>query len=757
MTRGLIFLLPLFFLTRILEGQLPVGSWSDHFRYSTALSVTAGNDEIFVSTGSAILVYNKKFNELKKLSKVNGLTGTGISAIAWSPETATLLIAYTNTDLDIVSKNSVFNIRDIRNKYIPEKKRINRIRSYGSYFYLATGFGIVVVDPVRKEISDTWNPGNNEIYDICIAGNVIYAATEEGLWSADLSNQGLAWSGNWTLVTRLPDPYSKCTLVIYSGKVLYVNVSESTGDIIYAIKDNTSIFSPAMGKINLSFDSAPVGFLVSSFKSIDLYRDDGTLTKSITTYGWGDPSALQCIADGNDLWIADAGYGLIRCRNLNDYISLTLTGPASDNVVSISSQNGMVAICAGGTDDSFNSLGRPFGVSLFSENRFTNIISATSNDAMRVCFDPADPGHFFVSTWGDGLYEYSNYNLVKHFDETNSPLMPGPSPDDGIRICGLAMDKNRNLYIAQSNQRAVISILRPDASWIVNVFTINTPLAGDIIVSGAGQKWMILPAGSALFVADENKTPDIFTDDRSKLLPIRDNDGNNINNAFSLAEDLEGNIWVGTNMGPVIYPAGRSVFEDNATGFRIKVPRNDGSGLADYMLGTETITSISVDGANRKWLGTRNSGLYLLSADGSEIIKHYNESNCPIPSDSIASIAVNNLTGEVWAGTLKGIVSVRELAISGSSTYDKVYAFPNPVREDFHGKLTITGLIADTRVKITDISGNLVYETISEGGQAEWDLTTYNGERVSTGVYLIFCSNADGSMSSVTKVLVVGN
>ncbi|HOW10766.1 MAG TPA: two-component regulator propeller domain-containing protein [Bacteroidales bacterium] len=757
MARGLIFLLPALLLTCILKGQLPVGSWSDHFRYNTALSVAAGNDEIYASTGSAILVFNKKYNELKKLSKVNGLSGTGISSIAWSAETGTLLAAYKNTDLDLVTKNSIFNIPDIRKKYIPEKKRINRIRAYGKYFYLATGFGIVVVDPIRKEIRDTWNPGSGEVFDIAISGNSIFAATEEGLWSADLSTQGLSWPGNWAPVSGLPGPYSKCTLVIFAGTGLYCNVAGATGDVIYVIRGSTEVFSSAEGRINHSFDTAPGGFIVSSGKSIDFYQDNGTLVRSITTYGWGDPSPSQCIAGGDDLWIADTGYGLVRCRNLNEFSNLTLTGPASDNVAGIVSQNGIIAVSAGGADKSYNSLFRPLEISIFSDNRFTNISSQAGHDAMRVCFDKADPDHFFVSTWGDGLYEYRNYKLVRHFDETNSPLVPGPGPDDGIRISGLAMDNNRNLSIAQSGQRAGISILRPDGSWIVNAFTINTPLAGDIISTGAGQKWMILPAGSSLFVADDNNTPDVFSDDKSKQVIIRDNEGNIINNAFSVAEDMDGNIWVGTDRGPVIYPSGRSVFDDNAKGFRIKVPRNDGSGLADYLLGTETITSISVDGANRKWLGTLSSGIYLLSADGSEIIKNYNERNSPLPSDTISAVAVDNLTGEVWAGTSKGIVSVRELATSGSNNYTKVYAFPNPVREDYRGKLTITGLIAETRVKITDVSGNLVNETISEGGQAEWDLTTFNGERVSTGVYIIFCASADGSASAVTKILVVGN
>jgi ligand-binding sensor domain-containing protein len=151
----------------------------------------------------------------------------------------------------------------------------------------------------------------------------------------------------------------------------------------------------------------------------------------------------------------------------------------------------------------------------------------------------------------------------------------------------------------------------------------------------------------------------------------------------------------------VIYYNTDQVFNDGVRGYRIKVPRNDGSGLADYMLGTESVTSISVDGANRKWLGTKNSGVYLLSADGTSMLKNYNELNSPLFSDSIASVAVDNLTGEVWFGTSEGVLSVREIAISGKKAYDDVYSFPNPVRENYEGNVTITGLMKNTQIKIT--------------------------------------------------------
>jgi ligand-binding sensor domain-containing protein len=264
-----------------------------------------------------------------------------------------------------------------------------------------------------------------------------------------------------------------------------------------------------------------------------------------------------------------------------------------------------------------------------------------------------------------------------------------------------------------------------------------------------------LPRGHGLFILDDNKTPDVFSDDKYKKLLVQDTENQPISFVFSIAEDLDGNIWVGTDQGPVIYFNPEKIFDADLKASRIKIPKNDGTNLADYLLKTETITSIAVDGANRKWLGTASSGVYLLSADGTTQIKNFNELNSPLLSNSIVSLAVDNKTGEVWFGTSKGVQSFRGDATTGGEKFTKVYSFPNPVREDFKGNVTITGLIKDSEIRITDISGNLVYSTVSDGGQATWDLNTYNGHRVATGVYLIFCASKDGSQSYVTKMLVI--
>ena len=750
-----------FFLFLHLKGQTPVGSWSDHLIYNTAKCIAVGKEEVYASTGSSIIVYNKEFAELRKMSRISGLTETGISIIAWSEENNSLIIAYNSTNVDLIKNNIIYNIPDISRKYIPGKKEINRIRINGKFAYLACSFGIVVVDIIKKEINDTWKPGtdtgNAEVWDVAFGNGKIYAATGNGVYSADPSNPGLSYFGNWNLINILPNPTGKYSSLIFSGNKLYVNHSDSflAGDSVYVIDGMSSLFSYLPGVFNTSFDPATAGFTISSSASVRYYNNDGSLQKTIFSYEWGTPNISQAVVDNGNIWIADINSGLVRGENMSAFSALTLPGPASNNAYSITSYNGKTIICAGAADVSWNNLGRPLQISIHENNNWTSISSGTIIDPMRALTDPDNSNHFFVSTWGGGLLEYENNNLVKQYTELNSPLQTIIPGQHYVRICGLAMDKDKNLWITQTEVPGSIKVLKPDGSWIVNPVTIDAPTIGDIIITRTGHKWIVLPRGNGLFILDDNNTPDNFNDDKSKKMLVEDNEKKPISFVYSIAEDLDGNIWVGTDQGPLIYYNPEKVFDEELNAFRIKIPRNDGTGIFDYMLKTETITSIAIDGANRKWLGTFSSGAYLLSPDGTIQIKNYNEQNSPILSNSIVSLATDNKTGDIWFGTSKGVQSVRGDATKGEEKFTNVYTFPNPVREDFTGNVTITGLMRDSRIRITDISGNLVYETVSDGGQATWDLKTYNGRRVTTGVYLVFCASNDGSQSFVTKMLVI--
>ena len=750
-------------LTAILNiyGQTPVGSWSDHLIYNSVSAVCAGSAEVYASTGSSILVYNKEYDELKKMSRMTGLTETGISAINWSEENNALLIAYISTNIDLIRDNRIYNIPDISRKYISGKKTINRIRMNGKYAFLACSFGIVVVDILKNEIFDTWKPGSgsetNEIWDITFGDGKVYAATAAGVYTADLSDTGLAYFGNWTLLINMPEPYGRYTSVVWSGNKLYANLSltNSRGDYVYVYDGTAELFSYIPGTFNRSFESAKNGFIITASSSVRHYGTDGTLITSVSSTQWPDPDFSHAVEDGQEIWIADSKSGLIRYNNTNNPKSYTLPGPLSNNAFHITSADGKTIISGGGANVSWNNLWRSLQVSVHDGNDWTGISSSSISDPMRTIIDPDDRSHFFVSTWGAGLLEYRNNILVNQYSDANSPLQTIIPGKPYVRICGLAMDKEKNLWMTQSEVQGNIKGLKPDGTWIVNPLTIDAQMIGDIIITERGDKWIVLPRGNGLFVLDDNDTPEAFGDDRSNKMIVEEADGDIIPNIYSLAEDLEGNIWVGTDQGPLVYYNPERVIEENIKAFRIKIPRNDGTDIYDYMLKTETITAIAVDGANRKWLGTFSSGAYLLSPDGTLLIRNYNEENSPILSNNITSIAVDNKSGDVWFGTDRGVQSVRGDAVQGEEKFNNVYTFPNPVRRDFSGNVTIMGLMRNSQIKITDISGNLVYETESSGGEASWDLKTYNGERVATGVYLVFCASSDGTQSCVTKMLVI--
>ena len=759
--RNFFFITCFIFSFSVLKAQTPVGTWSDHLSYTTAKGVAAGSKEIFASTGSSLISYNRAYAELRKITKIEGLTETGISAIAWSEDYNTLVVAYLTTNVDLMKDNTIYNIPDISRKYIPGKKTINRIRINGKYAFLACSFGIVLIDLAKSEIHDTWKPGDTngtaEVWDIAFGNDTVYAVTGRGVFYADMTNNGLAYYGNWSRISSLPSPYGKYTLGMFTGDRLYVN---RTGDnfkcdTIYSIRTGYSVFSAIQSVFNKSFDKGDNGFTVSSPHMIRYYGSDGSLQKTISSYGLGSTNISQAIEDEGNIWIADISSGFIKGDNMTDFTVLSLPGPVSDNAVYINASGGKILICGGATDVTWNNAWRRLELSIETDNEWATITSSTLHDPLRAVTDPADNNHLFVSTWGAGLLEYEDNVLTNQYTEGNSPLQTIIAGKPYVRVCGLAMDRNGYLWITQTEVPGSIKILKPDHTWIVNPVTIDAPTIGDILIARNGYKWIVLPRGYGLFVLDDNNTPEYFDDDRYKKMLVTDSENRIISFVYCISEDLDGNIWVGTDQGPLIYYNPEKVLDTDLKAYRIKIPRNDGSGLADYMLGTESVTSIAVDGANRKWLGTLSSGSFLLSSDGKKQIKSFNESNSPLYSNSISSISIDEESGDVWFATSKGVISYRGDATAGADRFENVYSYPNPVREDYSGNVTIRGLMRDTRIRITNISGDLVYKTVSDGGEATWDLTTYNGRHVATGVYLVFCSSSDGSRSCVTKILVI--
>ncbi|UCG27291.1 MAG: hypothetical protein JSV24_09985 [Bacteroidales bacterium] len=751
----------------LLYGQLKIGEWRDHLPYSHGETITIGDKKIYCASKNSLFLLNKDDNSLEKLSKVNGLSDIGISTIKYSSENDLLFIAYTNTNIDLVRGNQIFNISDIKRKSIPGNKVINNILFIDKYAYLSCGFGIVVVNLEKREIKDTYYIGENgspmEVFQLALNGNYLYAATEKGILKADINSPNLIYYTAWTRITGIPGSQNRFNRILSFNNRILVNRSDDqlVTDTIYLFNGSAwEIFDSRDGIKNLSFTAYQNKLFISSKGLLRIYNNIIQLEREIDSYIHAVPNAMDALMDEDGVvWIADNYLGIVKHPSPGLFESIYPNGPFTEEVSDMDISAGNLRLAGGGRDAGWTGIFNIGKIYTYTDGIWDNILDYSIRDVVRVLSDPSNPDIFFAASWGHGLLEYHEGTLENHFKEgepsTLESIIPG---DDYVRIGGMAFDANHNLWMTNSGVDNPVSVRKLDGTWKSFPYgnVINAPTISDIIVTYYDHKWILLPRGFGLFAFDNNGTIDDLNDDRYKKFSVVDQDGNTINDVYSIAEDLDGNIWVGTNQGPVVYYSPENLFSDpDFRAQRIKVPRNDGSDLADYLLATETITSIAVDGANRKWIGTDGAGAFLLSEDGLQEIHNFNETNSPLLSNHITTIAIDHESGEVFFGTDQGVVSYRSTATEGSDDFSNVYVFPNPVREDYYGPITITGLVTDVNVKITDISGNIVYETTALGGQAIWDGRTFSGERVHTGVYLIFSTNEDGSKTHVTKVLFI--
>ena len=385
---------------------------------------------------------------------------------------------------------------------------------------------------------------------------------------------------------------------------------------------------------------------------------------------------------------------------------------------------------------------------------YTVYFDSLSFDFASIAIDPKNSDHYFVGSWGSGLYEMSGLDKVNIYRTYNSTLQFYSGSTSVINIGGLCFDDDNNLWVTNSVTPKPLSVKKVNGEWksfsLSNLFGAAPPFVKEIINTSINQKWLLIGTGIAVY--DNNQTIDDETDDKAIKFSSGER-GLPTSDVGAIAEDLDGEIWVGTSQGIVVYYSPSDIFSDNPSDAQEVFIELDGD--VQPLLKNENISAIAIDGANRKWIGTFNSGAFLMSEDGTQQIQHFTIDNSPLLSNVVYSIAIDQTTGEVYFGTENGIISYKGDAVKGELNNICTNVFPNPVRPEFKGSVAFTGLQKDATVKITDVSGNLIFETKSLGGQAIWSAKNYNGDRVATGVYLAICSDSDGKSTCISKVLVV--
>jgi hypothetical protein len=740
--------------------QIPNNTWRDHLPYSNIRRLAEVNHKIYCATSGGMFSFNKEDNSLEKYSKVDGLADVNISTIGYSENEHTFIVCYENGNIDLIAGDSITNLPDIKRKLIAGDKKINDIFFMNEYAYLACGFGIVVIDLKKKEIKDSYlfGPLGNQIYvnDITFDGENIVASTKQGIYRASLNSPNLVDYTYWEKILNLPEVDADYKSIVYfAGKLLtiYQNPATSRSDILEIHTDNWTIWSPEQENYRI-LDLQHNNLIVISDNSSQIFDNSFNLVQKIWTY----LHQYALYDEDNILWIADRENGLIKSVNGSAENGIYPNGPKYPDVGELVYQDGYLWVGSGNEGNVYQYK----GAYLFKDEQWSNFNIETIPDLIHypnisdIAVDPSNPNHIFGGHTGYGVIEIDG-NSVTIYDETNSVLKPIEGYGHGyIFITGLSFDRNNDLWISANYEEDPVYVRRHDGTW-ENIklkydgFGFNTRV-NEIFATSYGQIWLLLER-SGILVFHENQDGSFS----EKFFAVINQQGDLMDRVYSVNEDIDGNIWVGTIAGPVVYYSPYDIIdrEDDIIGTQILIPRNDGTNLADPLLKGEKINCIVIDGANRKWLGTEKSGAFLMSEDGKQEIFKFNSENSPLFSDNVRSIAINDDNGEVFFGTDKGILSFKGQATKGGEEYQDVYVYPNPVRENYRGDITVTGLVANVNVKITDISGNLVYETQALGGQAIWDGKNFNGERVSTGVYLVFCSNDDGTKTYVTKLLFI--
>ena len=727
MLQRFLFLILFISLTLTSSGQNElggIGQWREHYnnRSVTQLGIaknTNGDKKIIGATTQQVFSITAK-NKVTLLGKSTGLHDISIACSAWDDAQSQLIIAYNNSNIDIVKGDQVYAITDLLLSNLYPSKKINHIYLLNQWALVSTDFGIVVIDLIKHEIKDTWFPNNNrqvtKTFQIVSTQDVLYAATENGIWTCPLKNNwisGNQWQNNSNFNNLGINKISQYNNIVYSANA----------NSIYQLPVIIPYFNLNTGqikKIVINKDGLYTSFSNGNKGGLLKVNSDKTSTSILDSLYLSNP--VDYLFDENNIWLADSINGLLLKNTSSNWIPLG--GPAGNINGQIFINTKYLIAPFGGVDAGF---------SIYNEEGWKNF-NRISNKNLPICYssaaDPIDGSIWLTSS--DGLLKFNN--------DKGTIEQASPASFKGF-FSNIQFSSDGTLWSLLEGQGI---LQRQNNIWklITPPNTLSLDGINKMFINQQGQAWMIAPKYQGIMVYNPNASGEKWS--------VINTYNNNLpsSTVTSMMDDKNGTMWVGTNNGIGLFDCN----EINTCKAYLPQIKNN-NGFAGLLFQKENVNCIIADGANRKWVGT-NNGTWLLSNDGTEIIERFTKNNSPLPNDTIRQIIIAPTTGEVFFNTAQQMASYRSTATSGATTMKQINIFPNPVSPNYNGPIAMRGLVENAMVKITSLSGKLVYQTRALGGQAIWDGKTYDGNKVATGVYLVFARDELGTEKAVGKIMI---
>lgn len=765
MTRAVLSLIC--FLSMASYGQLAMQDWRIHFSSFNTIGIAESNDEVFMACENGLVEYDLTDNSVSVLTSTNGLSDLGISAIQGGGNNI-VAVGYANGNVDIIETNTITNVPWIKTAELAGDKAVNAFYFDEGLIYCATNIGLVVIDNARKEIKDTYYPFDNPVInDITIYNDTIYCATNDGIYYAGKNQSFLNDKTQWQHFSVLPSNLQNQSIKqieTYQNKIIYLYDDIAyKSDSLYYIENNQFYTYADNPKEIKSIYVDEDELLVSTLGALEILDINLNVSNTIFSVNGEVPAVSGALKKGNDYWFSDDHNGLVSGTSPWDTRSFYSNSPYADGSYRIDIQYGTVLVAGGGLTHNLQNNFFSHGVYRFKDETWTNfnyetqdsIIFGEDLDFVSVVVNPNNTDEMaFGSNSAGGLKVIRDgENISEVYDETNSAL---EITGGKVAIGDMKYDNEGNLWILNPGVEP-LKVLTPEGIW--HSFTLGAAAKNQytyrLLIDQNNNKWVTVNQ-VGLVAFNEGGTFDDGSDDQWRTLSAAEGYGN-LPSVFvkSLAEDIDGEIWIGTELGMVVLYNTANVFDGGFGEYDANSILIEVDGEVEQLLGESDITAITVDGGNRKWIGTSSSGIFCLSADGTEEIYRYTKENSPLISNNIFDIRTDLLTGEVFIATEAGLVSVRTDATLGDPEFSTIKVFPNPVRPEYSGPITIQGLGYQSDVKVTDVSGNLVFKTQSNGGTVIWDGNTLQGDRAQSGVYLVWSAVAGEKGKNVAKILLI--